>query len=575
MTMDNRVKDGFPAPRDNFLVVAVRWFWSYPLLFVLLVHTVFSIGIWNARDGYWEETGNVAAAFRVIQSHQLHPSLYVNLIALALRYLTTDPLLAVTLMKYLSSLLATVALCLALSSFSTVLRRSAIISACLIWIASSLDAPFAQSTSLQLFAFGVMLFGICCLLRKESILALIGFYFLGLVAASIRPEYYLLILLLSVALAGRAVWRGSATIQSRLGLSRYWACGAALLLATAGGVGLLKHPPAALASKAAFLDSYALLGLGQCYAAFYHREHSQEALSPMTEYQALLDRTFNKPKGFWDAIKNNPGEVLRYFAKNAGYNVFRSLPKALLGHYREQSEKTVRGWCYWTARGILLVGGLLGARRLYRARWVWDDFLPKLPQRLLKSNSLTRKLLVLAALFSCSSVAVVLLVGTPRYFLPCVPIFYVGIAYCVDSLLKTFQLVRLEALFVASVCVCFCSPNFLIPRPNHEMDAVRHVAAYVSESPHIAASWAEPDVVLGLGGKGESVSIWDGIRRADIEDGHIDILMIDANFRNSKTWSDQRAFFERFERQPDICGFKRLVEIPTGNFEVYYRPGRR
>jgi hypothetical protein len=506
-------KPQFPAHRDNVVVAAVQWLWSRPLLFVLLAHTVFSIGIWNARDGYGEETGKVAAAFRVVQSHQLHPSIYVNLIALALRYLTTDPVLAATLMKYLSSLLATMALCLALSRFSTVLRPSAITSACLIWIASSLDAPFAQSTSLQLFAFGVMLFGVCCLLRKESILALLGFYFLAMLAASLRPEYYLPVFLVSVALAGRAVWHASEITQSRLGLSRYWTCGVGLLLVTAGGVGLLNHPPAALASKAAYLDNYALLGLGQCYAAFYHREHSQEALSPMTEYQALLDRTFNKPKGFWDAVKNNPGEALRYFANNAGYNVLRSLPRALLGHYREQSEKTVRGWCYWTARGILLVGGLLGAKRLCRARWIWDDFIPKLPQRLLKPDSLTRKLLLLVALFSTSSVAAVLLVGTPRYYLPCVPLFYLGVAYCVDSLLKALNLLRWETLFVASVCVCFSGPNFLSPRPNYEMDAVRHVAAYVTERPRIAACWAEPDVVLGLGGKGEPVSMWDGFGR--------------------------------------------------------------
>ena len=560
------------AKEDNFLPTAVRWLWGRPLLFVLLAHTVFSIGIWNARDGYGEETGNVAAAFRLIRSQQPHSSIYVNLIALTLRCLTPDPVMAMTLLKYVSSLLATVTLCLALNCFAGILRPSAIIFACLVWIASDLNAPFLQSTSLSLFTFAVMLFGIYCLLRKESIPALLGFYLLGMLAASLRPEYYLPLVLITVLLLGQALWRGAQAIQSRFGLSRYWTCGGAVALGVAGAVALWMNPPAAIAKKAAYLDSYALLGLGQCYADFYHGKHPDELFSPMTEYQALLDRIFNKPKGFVDAVKNNPREAMRYFMNNAGRNLFHCLPKALPGHYREQSERKARGWLYQTVRGILLTGGLLGALRLYRARWIWNDFFSRVPQRLGKPDSISRKILLLLVLLSASAASIVLLVGTPRYFLPWIPLFYLGVAYCVDSLLNAFRLARFEACLVAGGCCCFCGPNFLVPRPNYELDALRHIAPFVQEHPRIAAWWAEPDVVLGLCGKAEPISIGDGIRPSDLETGRIDILMVDLNFRTTHVWAVQRDFFERFERQPESCGFKKLIGYPSGRFDIYYKP---
>jgi hypothetical protein len=395
-----------------------------------------------------------------------------------------------------------------------------------------------------------------------------------MVAASLRPEYYLPVFLVTLLLAGQAVWRGAQAFQSRFGLSRYWISGGALLLGVAAGVALWINPPAAIAKKAAYLDNYALLSLGQCYADSYHRKHPKEIFSPLTEYRTLLDRTFNKPRGFLDAIKNNPGEAMRYFANNAGRNLVQYLPRALLGHYRVQSEKRVHGWHYWAVRGVLLVGGLFGAMRLYRARWIWNHFFSKLRHRLGKADSISRKLLLLLVLLATSSAAIIFLFGAPRYFLPWIPFFYLGVAYCADSLLTAFRLVRFEGYLVAGSCVCFCSPNYLIPRPNYEMDALRHVAPSVKEHPRIAAWWAEPDVVLGLCGKAEPVSVWDGIHQADIENGSIDILMIDPNLRTTHAWAAQRVFFELFERQPEGCGFRKLIGYPSGSFDIYYKPKR-
>jgi hypothetical protein len=524
-----------------------------PLLIILLAHALFSIGIWNACDGYGEETNNVRMAFHAVQSHRPSSSLYSDVIALTLRYFTPDPVVALTLLKYLSSLMATVALYLALSAFSGGIRRSAIVFACLVWIASSLDAPYLQSTSLSLFTFAIMLFGIDCLLLRWSIAGVLGFYFFGLLAASLHPEYLVPVVLLTFFFVARAVRRGCWSWKVAICF--------ALLLTTVFWV----HPPAPVLKKLKHLDNYALLGLGQCYADFYHREHPEAVFNPMTEYQDLLNREFNKPTGFCAAVKNNPREALRYFTLNAGRNLFWNVPSAFLDRYREQTARYHHGVLYWAVRAILLAGTLLGIARFYRAgfKTIFLRF---------RNNAEGRAIMLFLALLTTSFVAVVLLVGTSRYYLCWAPIFYLGVAYCADTLLRQFNLIRYEPQLIVVAFVIFCAPNFLASRPNYEFDAVRHVAASVKEYPVIGASWAEPDAVIALDGKATAISLWDGIHQADIENGKIDILLIDQSFRTSETWADQRDFFEHFERQPETCGFKKAIGIPTGRFDIYYKP---
>ncbi|HZM02570.1 MAG TPA: hypothetical protein VFC44_06070 [Candidatus Saccharimonadales bacterium] len=539
-------------------------------MIILLAHTLFSIGIWNARDGYGEETSNIISAARLIQFHQFSPSLYLDVMALSLKYVSPDPLVVTTLMRYLSSLLATIAVYLTLGSFSTHLRRSAIVLGCFIWIASSSNAPFIQSTSLSLFTFSISLFGICCLLRKQSAMAFLGFYFFGLLAALLRPEYYIPICLITAIVAARIIWRGPQKVHSRTGLSPYGTCLLVLLALVAAGGFLWTRPPVSLAKEGRYLDKYALFGLGQCYADFYARNHRNEALSPMVDYKALLDRTFGKPKGFLDAIRNNPHEALRYFSHNATRNLFEGI-KSLLGRYRERTRKN-HGWLYWTMRVIFLWGGALGAMRLCHDKERWRGFFSRVIRGLETPNSLTRKLLLLSILLASSFPAILLLVPSERYFLPCMPLFYLSVAYSMDCLLRTPGLARYEAPLLVLACIVLCRPNYLTPRPNYEMDAVRHVAPYVKSNPRISGWWANPDVVLALHGDAEALGITDGLRTADIEQGRIDILLIDDNFRSTVLWSQHRAFFEHLERQPEEFDFKKLTNYPSGRFDVFYKP---
>lgn len=292
----------------------------------------------------------------------------------------------------------------------------------------------------------------------------------------------------------------------------------------------------------------------------------------MTEYRELLNRTFKNPTGFCTAVRHNPLGVLHYLVWNGARNLVWSGPRALLDRYREQSARYHRGMLYWLVRAILLLGAMLGAGPLWRA-------FPKACTVSIHSllatpgwNSNCRKVLLFVLLFFTSSVAMLLLVRSARYYVCWVPLFYLGVAFCADSLLRAFSLIRYETHFVVLSLVLFCAPNFLSPRPNYRYNAVRNVAALAGKHPTIAASWADPYVFLALEGQVTPLSLWDGIYQAELENGKVGIFVIDEDFRQSKTWAQQRDFFQRFERLPEQYGFKKADVISNGKFDIYYKP---
>ncbi len=563
-----QVPAGGVLPKPNHFATSANWLWARPFLIVLLAHTLFSLGIWNARDGYGEETSSFRRAFHSLQTGRPQSSIYVDLIVLALRWISPDPLLVATLLKYLSSLLATTALYFALNSFSSFLRPGAILSACFLWIASTLNAPYLQSTSLSLFTFAIMLFGIDCLLRRESLPGLSGFYVFGLLAASLRPEYFLAVIPMTIYVALRGLRSGSTQIESRFKISRYLTRGLVVGCGMTIGAALWVNPLAWTGERAAHLNKYVLFTFGQCYADFYQKEHPNETFTPMTEYKILFDRTFKHPDTFLGAIRNNSAEAMRYFTLNAANNL-KNLPESLL-HFRVRSEDSLGGLRWMLP--ILISGGALGVMRIRRAGWIRKDFFVRLSANLARRDSVSRKVSLLLIVAATSSAAIFLLVGSPRYFLALAPLFYLGVAFSLDSILKIPGLVRFESWLVAVSCICCCRPNYLSPRPNREMEALRHIAPNVKQCPVVAAWWAGPDAVLGLGGNAHALSSFDVIREADIEDGNIDILMIDINLRATRMWAEQRDFFEHFEHHPETCGFKKLTTLPTGRFDIYYKP---
>jgi hypothetical protein len=79
---------------------------------------------------------------------------------------------------------------------------------------------------------------------------------------------------------------------------------------------------------------------------------------------------------------------------------------------------------------------------------------------------------------------------------------------------------------------------------------------------------------LGLCTKAEALNSEQGIHASDIENGKVDILLIESAFRITSVWAKERDFFEHFEREPERFGFKKLTGYDTGEFAIYYRPKR-
>ena len=310
-----------------------------------------------------------------------------------------------------------------------------------------------------------------------------------------------------------------------------------------------------------------LFGLGQCYADFYHRQHPNLVFDPMTEYQELLDKTFKNPTGFFDAMKRNPAEFLRYACLN-GFNNLSILPKEIF-KVRSQYWGSNSKW-RWKLLLFVLIGGitvsLFGISRRGAS-------LKLNRQRILAITSRPNfwKVFYLCILGITPILSILLLVPSPRYWISLVPILYLLLACCFDILLRRLRLVRYEHLFTGISLIVFCTPNFLLPRPNYRASALRHIASHTRSNPVVGAWWADPDCVFGFSGNATAVSINNGIYGKDIADGRFDVLIFDPNFRGTKTWDTQREFFDSFEHDPVKYGFRKLTELPTGTASIFYR----
>ena len=297
----------------------------------------------------------------------------------------------------------------------------------------------------------------------------------------------------------------------------------------------------------------------------------------MTEYEELLEKTFKKPKTFVGALKHNPREAARYFALNAIHNLTQ-IPQKLLITRDQGRPSSNSALLYEAFLGVLICGAVPGIARLRRS-YIESQSGDRAKGHVARLGSfwrthklLFRKALILLLLSSASSVSILLLVGLPRYWLSVVPLLYLGLAYCLDSILKQFRLLRFEPLIVAASLLSFCSPNFIIPRPDFEVQALRHIAPLLRSHPVIGAWLASPYAVFAFRGDAKDVGVIEGIKAKDIVAGDFDVLMIDNAFRSTATWAEQRDFFEDLTHNPWKYDFKKITDVPTGRMDIYYRP---
>jgi len=579
MTQDQPVKSGQTEAsktcEGSTKFPLLAWLWRHPLLIVLLANCLFFAGSWNSQDGFGEDTAPVLTAMQNIREHRLSGNLYIDTLTFFLTAISPDPVNACTLMRMLTSVLSSVGVYLVLSCFSKYLGRGAILFATFAWTASCLNAPVIQSTSLSAFTFGITVIGVYFLLRLWSVTGAIVFYLCCLTAASMRPEYTAPAVLVTGLFFVIGLLKATTFLEHAFGIPRWRSRLVCVLVPAIVVMIMLIRPSHKMRDKMQYADSYMLFGFSQCYAAFYQREHPEKIFSPMTEYAWLMKRDFGDPKRFVDALRNNPRGAARYFFCNSLENV-KNIPRGLL-IVRDYGLGRFDKPLYNLMVKVLLAGGLLGLWRFYRRcselgvekkvrGWrTVDAFFREDPL-------LGWRLLVLVLLACASSVSIFLLVGSPRYWITMVPGLYLALAFTMDSLLRMLKLTRFEPLVVALSLIAFCSPNFILPQPNYEYRAVQHIAPLLKKHPVIGAWWARPDCVFGLNDDAKDISINNGIKTEDIAAGKFDVLMIDDNFRHTDTWVQQHVFFEDLENDPAKYGFKKVDDMPTGRFDVLYRP---
>lgn len=537
---------------------------SHPVVLLLVAFAVFSLGIWKARVGFGDDTWPMLAALQAAEEQATPGNLYVLAYTLLLRFVTPSPVAAALIMRTTVSLGTTLALFYVLSAFRPYLRRSAILIACAVWMVTHLNAPVVQYSNLSPFTFTIAAAGLGWLLRRRSWVGLLGFALASACAAKLRPEYYAPALLIGGVVGAQWILKNCGDRAARRGPVIGLGIVAALLI-----VGLTFAPKFRGGGR---MNQYLLFGLGQCYAAFYLSEHPDAGFHAMTEFQPLLDKTFGNPSGFFEAIGNNPREACRYFTLNTLRNL-KQVPSALLSTRQTAVPSGLPGRVHAVVLlAALLLGGALLGRRLLSA---WRDSRGASAQgRGGRHGHLLWQVLLLGLFCSASSVAMVMLIGSSRYFISWAPLVYLGVAACFDSLLCLRWLERREWLLVLPMLALFCRPLFLDlgPNENHEVNALRTIAPKLPDHPVLAGVYTQPYRAYAFRGHADSVNASDTLSADGVRNGVYDVFIVDAAMRSSRVWNGDRPFFDAFLADPASLGYVKLTEAFTGARDIFYRP---
>jgi hypothetical protein len=510
-----------------------------------------NVGVWRTGVPWADEVSMLGHALQIRGGASAH--LYQLGYALLLSKVTTDPLVAYTILRFVASVGATLGLYFVLRSFRG-LRPAAVAVACLIFAGSGLCTPRVQNAPSHLFCLAVVLPALAFVLRRPSLLSALVFVLSAFVAAQMRPEYYapMLLVPMGVVVLKRARRRAGQTAAPVSRRGHLVMTGVALVLVIA--VGFAHHQP----RPSGKLSAYLLLGLGQCYAVFYQQRHPGERFSPMTEYEPLLNRVFGNPRDFGEAIANNPREFAHYLAVNTITNLAFSPRLTLSSRSRLYSSLVL----------LLFVAGTgLWVLELARRRRTAPTPTP------LERRTLLAELLILVLFMSASSVAVVLLIPVARYEISWLPLLYLWLAWSVDRVLSRISSARLDhRLVVAAAGLVFCFPIFIGYHSDKEiLDDVRASVAGLSHTPVVAGDWVTPLAVFALKDDVVVINGLDGLSVDGLKKRTYDIFVTSPNEATAFRAANE-AFFRDFIAAPERFGY-RLLGLRPGlvDFSVYVR----
>lgn len=519
---------------------------------VLLGVLLANFGVWRAGIPFEDESSHINDGFRVLRGEH-STNLYSLLYAALLGTAAPDPMDAHVIMRLVASVGSTLGLFYVLRAFRT-LRSTAVVVASLVWGCAALCTPPTQNGNVCVFSLALILPALGYLLRGTSALSLLTFALAAFWTAQIRPEYLAPMILIPV---GGAIylWRKRRRAPNGEVTSNGRGRWKTVLVAVA----LVASLPLASAFRSPTktkIGAYLLLGLGQCYAAYYGDRHPEEQFSAMTEYEPLLNRVFGNPQSFMDAAANNPRELARYLAGNGFHNLLK-IPRALVSNRNKLYNVIVLGF--------IVVGGTLGVRSLRRRQ---QDGRPLMA--LINTEELWR-LCLLILFASASSCAILLLVPVSRYWISFVPLFYLLLAWSLHNVLSKYFVSVPDRIIRAVAIVAFGFPVFIGVRSNRGlMDVVRAAERGIDHPPVIAGDWVLPFSTFAFRDQAVATGEDSGLTIEELRSRRCDIIVMDS-LMQTRFGATNRAYLQQLASSPESVGYRPLPEAAQYGWTLYVR----
>mgnify|MGYP000035333963 FL=1 len=533
------------SPNGTGSDVPQRWPVSVLLGVLVLLVCFMSWGVWGTSVPVGDEGVHIEMAARHLAEGRLSVNPYYLAYMLVFRFLTPDPLTAHTICRFLTSLFSVMCMALFLRSFRCLKSDWSILFVCAFWACCRLTIPYVQFGNVNVFALNIIFPSLILVVRKNSVPRSLFFLTACLWASQCRLEYWAPFALYTLYLACLLVahWRNRFSGSEKWSTISAWTMLAVLIASFSTVIGGR--------DRSVDFDRYLLLGLNQCYTSLYSKFHPELRISTMVEYSELTDEVFGHPEGFSDSLKHNPKEVVKYLVLNGAINSVILVP-GLLRHrslfipavYGKRGE-IAQISCFLL---LFCLGAFVRLRTLPKG---WLDR-SRRPETVFGPTPM-----VLLCLGAAASVSLLLHIPDPRYWMSCIPVLFLWIAWSMDGLFSWLTCRRAEAVVSILSALWFMHPIFPGKPSNQELMRRMRALDPVGGPAVIAGLHPLAYGTYPFTTDYEAVTVKE-LSVAQLEAGRYDFVVVDSYLRGSSFWAREATTMDRFERDPAAFDYQEV-----------------
>jgi hypothetical protein len=295
--------------------------------------------------------------------------------------------------------------------------------------------------------------------------------------------------------------------------------------------------------------------------------HPNEKFSPMVEYSSLTDRVFKKPTGFIDACRKNPTEVSKYLALNGAINSVILVP-GLIRH-----RSLIMPAKYGKKGEILQIGIFLAIFISGTIAFIVRNNIRRANIKPMIISLVTdTRIIVLLLLPSASTVAILLLIPDPRYWIAFIPALFLWITWSITSLLECVS-PRKQLFITIPVITLFSFPMFIGHSSNNRIIYEMRKVSMPDKVPAVGGLYPGGLSFLAFPA-GSSIVGVEQLSHKKISGSELDFLFVDKYLRQSVFWDKNRDLMAQFERSPEQFGYRKLAESTDKHESVVYARNR-